>query len=306
MPDVYGNPTQIIISCPALNFNKTLDLKKDGVLFINDSMKMGLWKHFNKYNTLMVENDINLVIHGYNSRNQKLISASDDKTKASAELYMQKLVDGELSVIGENAMFEGVRVQSGGSTSSDATRGMLEYHQYLRGTMYNEIGLGQNFNMKKERLVSAEIDQIRDSIFPLVYDMMKCRIKSVEKLNEMYDMDLKIGFGSVWNVVLKDFVDDVVEEEEHVEGVGGDIVPGVETDVDDTTPAVSDDGGASGEETPVGDVEDVEEVPAETGEQKELELVQESPSVEDIAEEEREESEDEKRELTKEVEDEVE
>ena len=80
-PDVYGNPTTITISNPALKFNKTLDIKKDGVLIKNDDMSMGLIPLYEKHHMLMVENDINIVVNGYNSRMQKLISAPDDKTK---------------------------------------------------------------------------------------------------------------------------------------------------------------------------------------------------------------------------------
>ena len=76
--------------------------------------------------------------------------------------------------------------------------------------MYNEIGLGQNFNMKRERLVSAEIDQIKDSIYPYVYDMLKCRLKALEKLNAKYGLAIAVDFGSVWNANVKSHIDDVI------------------------------------------------------------------------------------------------
>jgi hypothetical protein len=40
--DVYGNPSKITINNVALNFNKTLDIKKDGVLIHNDDSLIGL------------------------------------------------------------------------------------------------------------------------------------------------------------------------------------------------------------------------------------------------------------------------
>lgn len=209
VPDVYGNPTQITISSPALNFNKTLSLKDDGVLFINDSCRIGLLPMFNKHNTLLAENDINMVMYGYNTRVQKVFSASDDRTKASAEAFLKKTIDGEIGVIGENAMFDGVKIQGGtGDTGSIMT--MIEYHQYIKSNMFNEIGLGQNHNMKKERVLSAEVDQIKDSIYPYIYDMLKCRIKAIEKLNSKYKLEIEVDFGSVWNVNVKAYVDDVI------------------------------------------------------------------------------------------------
>lgn len=210
VPDVYGNPTKIVISNPALNFNKELSIKDDGVLINGDSRLVGLMPLFNKHNSLLAENDINMVIHGYNSRIQRMISASDEKTRANAEAYLKKVIDGDIGVIGENAMFDGVKNHAVSSSGSEITT-MIEYHQYIKSSLFNEIGLNQNFNMKRERLVSAEVDQIKESIYPFVYDMMKCRINAIEKLNSKYGIEVEIDFGSVWAVNFKSYVDGVVD-----------------------------------------------------------------------------------------------
>ncbi|MGT0185537.1 hypothetical protein, partial [Salmonella enterica] len=72
---------------------------------------------FEKCNTLLVENDVNMVMWGFNSRIQKLITAPDDKSKESADLYMKKIIDGDLSIIGDNAMFDGVKMQAPAASS---------------------------------------------------------------------------------------------------------------------------------------------------------------------------------------------
>lgn len=210
--DVYGNPTQITIANPALKFNKTLDVKKDGVLIFNDDMANGLLPFFEKQNTLIAENEINMVVWGYNSRTQKLISAPDDKSKESADLYVKKIIDGELSVIGENALFDGVKVQPANNSSGNGVQQMIEYHQYIKSCLFNEVGLPSNFNMKKERLISSEVDQAEDSLFPLVYNMMENRIAAVNLINEMFGTDIKVGFGSVWALKNKKLVDGIVDD----------------------------------------------------------------------------------------------
>ena len=209
--DVYGNATQIVISNPALKYNATLDIKKDGVLFYNDDMAAGLLAFYEKQNTLLAENEINMVVWGYNSRTQKLISAPDDKSKESADLYVKKIIDGELSVIGENALFDGVKVQPANNSSGNGVSQMIEYHQYIKSCLFNEVGLPSNFNMKKERLISSEIDQAEDSLFPLVYNMMENRIAAVNLINEMFGTNIKVGFGSVWALKNKKLVDGVVD-----------------------------------------------------------------------------------------------
>ena len=217
VPDVYGNPTKLIVSNQALNLNKDFDIKVDGVLIMSDSSMIGLNPLFEKHNTLLVENDINMVINGYNSRIQRMISASDDRTRVSAESYLKKIVDGDIGVIGENALFDGVKSHS--VTGSVEVTSMIEYHQYIKSSLYNEIGLGQNFNMKRERLVSAEVDQIKESIYPFVYDMMKCRLEAIKKINAKYGTEIEIGFGSVWSVNFKSYVDGNVESTSEVSNV---------------------------------------------------------------------------------------
>ena len=209
-PDVYGNPTKIVVSNTALKYNETLDIKKDGVLFYNDDMAAGLLAFYEKQNALLAENEINMVVWGYNSRTQKLISAPDDKSKESAELYIKKIVDGELTIIGENALFDGVKVQPANNSSGNSISQMIEYHQYIKSCLFNEVGLPSNFNMKKERLISSEIDQAEDSLFPLVYNMMENRIAAVNRINEMFGTDIKVGFGSVWALKNKKLVDGIV------------------------------------------------------------------------------------------------
>lgn len=223
--DAYGNFKQIIISNPWLNFNKTLDIEKDGVLILSDSMRLGLLPIFDRGNTFLVENDINLMLWGYNSRAQKIISASDDKTKQSAELFLKRTVEGEMAIIGEAAMFDGVKVQSGAVTAGVSVKDLIECTQYIKATMYNEIGIASNFNMKRERLISSELDAAEDSLFPLVYNMMHERITGIEALNEMFGLDVKVDFGSVWALKNKKLVNEIVgdNDEQRTEGPASDL-----------------------------------------------------------------------------------
>ena len=206
--DVYGNPTQIVVANPALKLNKTYDLKKDGVLVYSDDSKMGLLPLLNKYNGLLVESDITMVVSGFNARIGTLISASDDKTKQSAELFMKRISEGEPAVIGESALFEGVK--SHATSKHTPITELVEYHQYVKASLSNELGLSAAFNMKRERVNSAEVAQNDDTTFPFVDNMMKCRLEGVKKVNAMYDLTIDVDYGSVWSSRRRDLVDDVV------------------------------------------------------------------------------------------------
>ena len=207
--DPYGQPTEITINNIALNFNKTLNIKTDGVLIRNDDVGIGLSPLFEKANTLLAENDVNMFMWGINSRIQKLISASDDKTRESAELYIKKIIDGDLSIIADNALFDGVKMQAPAASAGVGVQQMIEYHQFVKSNLYNEIGLSSNFNMKRERLISSEVDQAEDSLFPLVYNMMENRNFGIAAINEMFGLNITVDFGSVWALKNKKLVDGV-------------------------------------------------------------------------------------------------
>lgn len=196
--DVYGLPTEIAISSPALNLNKTLDLKNDGVLILNDSMAMGLYPIFERFNTLLVENFITMNMNSFNSRMTKVISASDDRTLESAQAYIKKLEDGEQTVIGEHAFFEGVKVHGSSGTSAPSITSLIEYHQYLRALMYNEVGIDLPYNMKRERLNTAEVEQETAATNVLVNNLYQCRLEGLEKLNEKYGLSVTVEFSGVW------------------------------------------------------------------------------------------------------------
>ena len=213
--DAYGNPTEIIINNVGLKFNKTLNIKNDGVLIHNDDMNMGLIPLLERYNTFLVENDINMMMYGYNSRTQKLISASDDKTKASAELVVRKSIDGEIAVIGESVIFEGVKVHSGNGNNGQTITSLTEFHQYIKGSLYNELGLSATINMKRERLTARETEVGDDSNYPFIFNMLKCRMKAVELINAKYSTDINIDFGSVWAKTSKEVVDDKLSLEDN-------------------------------------------------------------------------------------------
>ena len=210
--DEYNNPTEITINNVALKFNKTLSLKNDGVLICNDDLMIGLLPVFERYNSMIVENDINLSMLGLSSRSQILLTASDSKSKASAELFLKRLTDGELSVIGENPIFDGVKALSLNTNSTNNFNSLIEYNQYLKGSLYNEVGIQANTVMKRERVNSEEVNANNDLLFPFIYNMLENRLNAITQLNEKYGLTIAVDFGSIWKVKAIEKVDNIVND----------------------------------------------------------------------------------------------
>ena len=198
-PDVYNMPTEAVISIPALKLNKTYKINEDCIVIPNDSMYLGLLPMYAKYCTLMNENEMTMLLATVNKRIQHLLSANDDNTIESAKKFLEKVFDGEIGVIGESKLFESLKVNTTSTTSQVSMKDLFEYEQYLKASMYNEIGLSANFNMKRERLSSSEVEANTDNLYPLVDDMLNSRRKGLEKVNEMFGLDIQVEFNSSWD-----------------------------------------------------------------------------------------------------------
>ena len=199
-PDVYGRATLYTVANPALKLNKTYDIQKDGVLIENDSNGESLLPLIGRYAVLYTDGLISLNTASILTRITMLISASDDKTKQSAEEFLRKIQDGEFSIIGENAFFKGVNMQTAPTTNSVYITQLIELIQYYKASMYNELGLNANYNMKRERLNLGEVSMNVDVLLPYVDNMLKERQNAVEKINAMFDTEISVKLASSWGL----------------------------------------------------------------------------------------------------------
>lgn len=199
-PDVYGRATLYTVANPAIKLNKTYDIQKDGVLIENDSNGESLLPLIGRYAVLHTDGLISLNTASILTRITMLISASDDKTKQSADEFLRKIQDGEFSIIGENAFFKGVNMQTAPTTNSVYITQLIELIQYYKASMYNELGLNANYNMKRERLNLGEVSMNVDVLLPYVDNMLKERQNAVEKINGMFDTEISVKLASSWGL----------------------------------------------------------------------------------------------------------
>lgn len=197
-PDVYYRPTRYIISNPALDLSVQPLIDKECVLMLNDTYHQGLLPLCREHATAIVETELSMNIATINSRLISAIAASDDKTRASAEKYLQDIADGKQGVIAETAFIEGLKVLPYTSGSNNTIISLIELMQYQKASWYNDLGLSANYNMKREALNSSETVIDNDILLPLIDDMLKCRKDGAEKVNAMYGTDIRVELASSW------------------------------------------------------------------------------------------------------------
>lgn len=196
--DPYNRPTQVIISNPALKMNETYTINEDCIVIQNDDMKQGLIKIYEYFGQRLIENQITMLMSDYNLRMPFTISSSDDQTTQSAKEYLNKIIDGSLGVIGEQKLFKALSVTPTNSKQTASFADLYGYQQFIIAQLNNTIGLATNNNMKRERLTTNEIEINKNASYPLVDNMLRNRQTAVDKINEMFGLDITVEYSSIW------------------------------------------------------------------------------------------------------------
>ena len=217
--DVYYRPTEFIIANPHVksngelfsanipvfqNYQPTEEVpgaelgQPRGVLIRNDTEWMGLAPLISRYAYLMAENALTLRTADVMLRIVAMITAPSDKERAAALEYLKAIENGNLSVIGESAFFDGVKMQSPPSNNGSYLTQFIEYQQYLKGSFFNEIGLSANYNMKREAIGKGESTLDEDALLPLADNMLLTRKQDLALVNDMYGTNIEVSFSSAW------------------------------------------------------------------------------------------------------------
>lgn len=204
-PDVYFIPTKAIVSNPYLKHKSaareyTRDV--DCVVMYNDTYCQGLLPMLKKYCAQMVEIDVSFYLNTVMSRGTAVLSATDDNTKASAELWLKHIKEGKLGVIGEsNFTLTDRDLTVNQLTGTDGTlTNLIEAMQYVKASLYNELGLQANYNMKREAINAGESQLTEDQLHPLIDNMLKERQEGLDRVNKMFGTNIKVTFNSAWEI----------------------------------------------------------------------------------------------------------
>lgn len=236
LPDVYYIPTEYIVANPYVeqSARKTYKIGEDCVLIRNDTYSQGLIPLLTRYCSQLTENDLTMQTADILSRAMLTITATDTQTKESVEKWLLDLRKGKLSAIGELPAMVGNQDRTVNITPfrevSNTITNLIEYHQYLKASLYNELGLNANYNMKRESINSNESQLNDDMLHPLIDDMLARRREALEEVNAMFETNITVEFNSAWfvNEVEEDLAldqkaaeTDAVEEVSEVEGIDG-------------------------------------------------------------------------------------
>ena len=194
----YNEPTEALVNVPALGINQRLTLNKNAVLVQNDDLRTGLLQYIKKSGTLLIENEITMLLNSYNDRIQSLITAGSDQSIAAANQYLNNIINGNLGTIAENSFLKDITVHNAQSTGKIDFSDLIQYQQYLKSDLYNMLGLSSLNNMKKERMNSLEVQANDDNVYPFVDSMLSNRKQGFEMVNKLFNGNIQVDFNGAW------------------------------------------------------------------------------------------------------------
>ena len=200
-PDVYYVPDHMIINNP--RFNKTY-IKTRGedceVVYCREIDRYnagelgGLYELIKKTAVLLADNCISINVAQKNTRLINMLAADDQDTRESVEAALFGMYAGKPYSIGQTSLVS--NLSSVPLTPSTANRyliDLIQVEQYILSHFYEAIGLSTHDQMKKERLVTAEInDNIDLSIFN-IYNIIKTIKDGLDRVNAMFGTEFDVG-----------------------------------------------------------------------------------------------------------------
>lgn len=295
-PNEYYRPTKFVIANPVLG-SKQVKIGEDGVVMFNSDVDkdfgQGLFQLIKQTATLLADNIVSINCAQINGRVQAIYTADTTALKNSAQAILKRLYAGEPYQVIDQDIVNKLEVNPMAATAGGVdVQKLTELHQYLISQFYQNIGIKSNGVMKKERLITGEIDSQEDFLAISIEVMLKAREEAVKAINEMFGTDIKVKI----NPILVPEVKEAETEEEVEEVVEETTETDVSTEETTTTAAELSDDGIEEEQGG----EQVEEKEEETGTEEVVETAAETvaevlkEAVEILNEEEVEEEEDDK------------
>lgn len=239
-PNVYYRPTQFIVANPIIG-SKTLTVlnkdgsnsidKLDGIImpltdadYFNDSEQGGLYRLIYQTAGLLADNISSLNVSQINGRVSQIWVADNDAMARTVEEVVRDIYEGHpYRVVSQDILNKVNAVPTAQTGQSNTLLNLIEAHQYILASFYNEIGIPSQWNMKRERVNTAETELMTGSLDVSVYNMEKNLQAAVEKINELFGTSISVRFN-------EEIKEDEVEPDKEPESEGKDTIP-TETEV---------------------------------------------------------------------------
>lgn len=221
-PNEYYLPTEFVVANPILG-SKNVKLDVDGVAMFNSdtdkyptqTMTGGLYPILTLTANMLADCVVTISSALKNGRVQTAFLCKDDTVRTAGEKVLTKLYNGDPAVMIDDTILNCITPIKMADNASVATilQQTVETYQFWLANFYNSIGVNANFNMKRERLNTAEVNINDSALFVNVVNMLNNRQQALEKINKMFGTNITVEISEEWKDLTQEEPTEEREEE---------------------------------------------------------------------------------------------
>ena len=200
-PDLCYIPDKVIITNPRFNRSYTLTPGTDCEVVYCTSLDPyywgrgsgGLYSLISTTASLMADNYLSLNIAQKNLRLTNAFAADDEATKESLEEAMKVAYEGRPFLVVQKSLIDKLEtLPMAADGSNQVLIQMLDVHKYILSEFYAAIGLQEAQQMKRERLITAEVEDGAELPLFNIQDMIETITNGIERVNAMFGTEMTV------------------------------------------------------------------------------------------------------------------
>lgn len=210
-PDEYYIPVLYTCSNPILGSKQVYRKdwngnKKNGVVIYNtdiDTVWCGGWTYglydlISQTATLLSDNIVSINCQQINSRVQAFFTADGEAQAVAGEAVLKKMYAGSPYQILRSDIVDKLTVNpiSGTGVANNITQ-LVELQNFIVANFFQSIGVKSNNVMKRERLITAEIEEQNDFVAISLLEMISCWKKGFNEVNDFYGTNIQCELNPV-------------------------------------------------------------------------------------------------------------
>ena len=148
--------------------------------------------------TILADNDISINIIQKNTRLTNVLGADDEPTKRSAEAAVNAMYNGEPYIVAQKSLVSDL--SSFPMTQTTANKDivqLIEARQYIYSHFYEALGLQTHDNMKKERLITEEINDNEELSALNIDDIIVTVQAGLDRVNAMFNTNITVSLNPI-------------------------------------------------------------------------------------------------------------
>ena len=199
-PDVYYIPRKALVTNPRLKKSFYLTPGEDcEILYLSEADKYnlsemygGLYTLIERTAAMLADNDLSLNIAQKNTRLTNIVSGDTQNTVDSIRAVICSMYEGDPTIVVKSSLIDklqGIPILDKSSNNQNLVQ-LIEVNQYILAHFYEQIGICTHDQMKRERLVTAEINDNIDLAFLNIDDILTSIQEGLQRVNAMFDTNI--------------------------------------------------------------------------------------------------------------------